>query len=178
MAILVEIIDAESGDIDEHKLFEENKLDFQEVRKYVYFHDAIGIDGKSPLFNVYVMGQCGCGKHEHHKAQIVSRGSWFFTQGIINELWMTANVFCYNNTEGLADELVDTLENYDDGFILEYVNKTGEIPIRDILSERAVIDFRCAFLNEEVVASLYEAGFVNVLGYYIKPYRKWKKEWQ
>lgn len=175
MAILVELIDAKSGDIDEYKLFTGNKVDFQEVHKYVDFHDAIGIDGQSVLFNVYVTGQCCCGKHEHHKVQVVSRGSGYFTKGIVNELWMTANVFCFGKTEGLADELVDTLENYDDGFILEYVKKTGEIPIRDILNERALIDFRCAFLNEEVVASLYEAGFVNVLGYYIKPYRKLKK---
>lgn len=113
------------------------------------------------------MGQCCCGKHEQHKVQVVSRCSGYFTKLVVNELRMTTSVHCFGETEGLADELVDTLESYDDGFILEYVEKTGEIPIRDILNERAVIDFRCTHLSDEVIGELYEAGFVNVIGYYI-----------
>lgn len=167
MAILVEIINAESGNIEEHELFTENKVDFDKIFRYVGFHNAIGIDGKSVLFNVYVLGQCCCDKHEHHKVQVVSRGNGNFTKETINELCMTTSIHCFGGTEGLADELVDTLENYDDGFILEYVRKTGEIPIRDILNKRAIIDFRCIYLHEEVIEALYEAGFVNVIGYYI-----------
>lgn len=171
MAILVEIINAESGNINKHKLFTENKVDFNEVFRYVEFHDAVSFKSSEVLFNVYVIGQCCCGKHEHHKVQVVYRCSGYFTKLIVNELWMTTSAHCFGRTERLADELVGTLENYDYGFILEYVEKTGEIPIREVLKERAVIDFRCTYLSDEVIGELYEAGFVNVIGYYIKSHR-------
>lgn len=168
MAILVEVIDTESGNIDEHKLFTENKVDFDEVLRYVCINYDMSFSSSKILFNIYVIGECYCGKHEHHKVQVVSRSNGNFTKETINELYRTTSVHCFGGTEALADELVDTLENYDDGFILEYVKKTGEIPIRDVLKEKAVIDFRCTYLSDEVIRDLYEAGFVNVIGYYIK----------